>query len=733
MKTRFTFFSVLAVLFTGCFQKEKIMKRTNLLALTLLLLLCAVSQGDFRFVAWADNRPYDQANRDRFVWMLQEMNRIVVDELLPLPPPLFHVVPGDYDDTETTQADITNVSRIKTWHRAPGNHDDLDLDWPNRAFYLGDPQALFLFLNEYKCPAGDCECSLGRVCEHTLAWLYGQCSSATGYPIFVVGHEPAFPENAHEGDSLNLYPGERDAFWAFLKQYRATYICGHTHYYSTYSSGGATQIDVGNAGNPREPEQTFVVVVVTDTDVTFTTWQGLIDEAYFERESWTVDLATAFNPSPADGATQVAVDTDLSWTAGAGAQSHDVYFGTDPSSLPLESEGQSTTTYDPDPGTLVNNTTYYWRIDEFDGSTTHQGDVWSFTTFVPELPWIDGFESGSFAAGGWSTSSQATVVSSAAYTGNYGALLKKTAWIEKAVSTVGYDSIYVKYARKTKGLDTDEYLLVEWYDGSTWLELERTRDNSSWSSVEKTCGIGADDEAKANFKIRFSTNGNAGNDEAMVDDVEITNIPPAPDNTPPTPDPLTWYSPPSATGPTSISMTADTASDPSGVEYYFDCTDGGGHDSDWQDSETYEDTGLSPGTTYTYQVKARDKSANQNENETWSTEESATTTESGTTMHVESIDVSLLPTGKNWKAVAAVVISPAQAGATVVGDWYLNESRIQTGATGVTDGVGYTKITLPPKKAESGNTFKFVVTDVVLSSYVYDPGQGVTEGAYTVP
>ena len=63
---------------------------------------------------------------------------------------------------------------------------------------------------------------------------------------------------------------------------------------------------------------------------------------------------------------------------------------------------------------------------------------------------------------------------------------------------------------------------------------------------------------------------------------------------------------------TEIAMTATTAADGAGVEYYFTCTAGGGHDSGWQDSPTYADTGLAPGTEYTYTVTARDKSSNQN-------------------------------------------------------------------------------------------------------------------------
>ena len=88
-----------------------------------------------------------------------------------------------------------------------------------------------------------------------------------------------------------------------------------------------------------------------------------------------------------------------------------------------------------------------------------------------------------------------------------------------------------------------------------------------------------------------------------------------PDTTPPTPNPMTWAVEPHPIGPNSITMTATTATDPCGVEYYFDETSGnsGGSDSGWQDSPAYTDSGLTPGLTYTYRVKARDKSPYRNE------------------------------------------------------------------------------------------------------------------------
>jgi hypothetical protein len=65
-------------------------------------------------------------------------------------------------------------------------------------------------------------------------------------------------------------------------------------------------------------------------------------------------------------------------------------------------------------------------------------------------------------------------------------------------------------------------------------------------------------------------------------------------------------------GGPAVSMTATTATDPSGVEYYFTCTAGGGNNSGWQNSSSYTDTGLSAGAEYTYTVAARDRSTDQN-------------------------------------------------------------------------------------------------------------------------
>jgi hypothetical protein len=150
---------------------------------------------------------------------------------------------------------------------------------------------------------------------------------------------------------------------------------------------------------------------------------------------WTFTTASgsAYAPDPVNGAMNVARDKILSWTAGSGAVSHDVYLGTDAVGVgsaerltgdldgsgtvdyndlfiltdcwaqdPFGSEpyagvngdnivdftdytspwfkgNTSATSYD-DPCDFELDTTYYWRVDEVNGPVKLKGDLWSFTT-----------------------------------------------------------------------------------------------------------------------------------------------------------------------------------------------------------------------------------------------------------------------------------------------------------------------------------------------------------------
>jgi len=111
-------------------------------------------------------------------------------------------------------------------------------------------------------------------------------------------------------------------------------------------------------------------------------------------------LGAVSGPNPADSAIDVKPSVILGWNAGAVAASHEVYFGTDADAVNNATKSSSEykgpkalgeESYDP--GTLMLNTAYYWRIDEVNAASTDspwEGNVWSFTTgdfFV-----IDDFE-----------------------------------------------------------------------------------------------------------------------------------------------------------------------------------------------------------------------------------------------------------------------------------------------------------------------------------------------------
>lgn len=95
-------------------------------------------------------------------------------------------------------------------------------------------------------------------------------------------------------------------------------------------------------------------------------------------EQFAAAAGPATSPTPADAASNVSVDQDLSWLAGANATAYDVYLSTNSGNLgaPVST---ANTTYDP--GTLLPGTTYFWRVDSKNvlGDPT-QGSVFSFTT-----------------------------------------------------------------------------------------------------------------------------------------------------------------------------------------------------------------------------------------------------------------------------------------------------------------------------------------------------------------
>ncbi|UCG60007.1 MAG: LamG domain-containing protein [Phycisphaerales bacterium] len=192
----------------------------------------------------------------------------------------------------------------------------------------------------------------GALHEQTSAVLTW---TAGAYASNVDGHHVYFGDDL---DDVSDGTGDADKGLVSWEQYLAADLePGMTYYW---------RIDEVNDANAASP------------------WKGDV-------WSFNVPPERAYEPSPADVAEYVDPDADLNWAKGLGAILHHVYLGTsfdavndaDQSSAGIYRGPSADPTFDP--GTLAKDTTYYWRIDEFTGSATHPGQVWSFST-IPTIP-----------------------------------------------------------------------------------------------------------------------------------------------------------------------------------------------------------------------------------------------------------------------------------------------------------------------------------------------------------
>ena len=183
--------------------------------------------------------------------------------------------------------------------------------------------------------------------------------------------------------------------------------------------------------------------------------------------SFTVPSRKAIEPAPADGSDFIDAETvTFGWTEGFGAVFHTVYVGDDFDTVANGTDGpfQVLTTYDP--GALEPDKTYFWRIDEFDGTTTHTGDVWSFKT-LPYIPITD-----PNLVGWWKLDegSGVNVLDGSGY-GNHGTLKGDPQWV------IGHDGDALEFTGLGTYVDCGnaEALNAGLFSVSFWYNIPNTQ------------------------------------------------------------------------------------------------------------------------------------------------------------------------------------------------------------------------------------------------------------------
>ncbi len=252
------------------------------------------------------------------------------------------------------------------------------------------------------------------------------------------------------------------------------------------------------------------------------------------------DSRKAHTPVPAHGSVvTTGQDNVLSWSAGSGAVSHNVYFGKD--STPDETEFRGNLTGNPVDlsyfaGILKPNTQYFWRIDSIVdvNGTVVPGRVWSFRTNstaveydnIITIIYADDFENGVLndAPVGWQRANARAQLRAVSGRPGKSVKISQTTWIERAISTEDMSDIHVSYRCDLAGYATGEGLTVEWSsDGATWHTLESIQTgsfNDPLTIVE--CGAGAD--RQAGFRLRFRSTSASTSAYAFIDSLQVRGV-----------------------------------------------------------------------------------------------------------------------------------------------------------------------------------------------------------------
>jgi len=210
--------------------------------------------------------------------------------------------------------------------------------------------------------------------------------------------------NTHAQIASNPVPAdgsEYDETWAALGWTPGTGAASHNLYFGENSAD--VKNGIGDTFRGNQDTATFLVGFIGSpypNGLAFdTTYYWRVDEVEADGItihkgpvwSFTVIGQSARHPNPPDGGRFVELNAELNWSLGYGAIMHHMYFGTNSADVDAGTGGTDKgivmgTTYGPGP--LAKGTTYFWRVDEFDGLTTHKGNVWKFTT-MPDIPIFD--------------------------------------------------------------------------------------------------------------------------------------------------------------------------------------------------------------------------------------------------------------------------------------------------------------------------------------------------------
>jgi hypothetical protein len=313
------------------------------------------------------------------------------------------------------------------------------------------------------------------------------------------------PPESWRGPRLKAYnpvPADGDSYsdtWASLSWTAGDAAVSH----DVYMGENFTDVNDGTGDTFRGNHSTAFYMVgfpgypYPDGLIPGTTYYWRVDEmepddTKHKGDVWSFSIPPlkAYDPIPPDSAGLITTDSTLSWKGGLTAILYYVYFGNDFDTVNNAAgvPPQATTNYTP--ANLELDTVYYWRVDVFDGTTLHKGDMWSFKT-LPEITVTD-----PNLAGWWKldTTSGTTAIDWSGY-GNNGTIKGNPQWVEGfdggAIEFNGSD--YIDLPTDIIGSDAGSVTM--------WIKTEQSNVGMILYGSDGTGGNGYGDENEMHVNI----------------------------------------------------------------------------------------------------------------------------------------------------------------------------------------------------------------------------------------
>jgi hypothetical protein len=95
-------------------------------------------------------------------------------------------------------------------------------------------------------------------------------------------------------------------------------------------------------------------------------------------------------------------------------------------------------------------------------------------------------------------------------------------WAEINISTENYDQVVLSlYYKDSNNLEAGEYLTVDWYNGTDWINELNVSNVATYTSFNKTL---TDASGKADFKLRLGCNVDATSEYCYWDNINLTGV-----------------------------------------------------------------------------------------------------------------------------------------------------------------------------------------------------------------